>query len=151
MTRREPTFSPSAFPAFQADDPNADSKTLEAQHVGVVRRFYMAIERQDWALLGESLTDDITIELFGSLELPHMRCTGREAVLAMLRDNISAVESSRSEIETLAAQGHLALCICNDRGVLKGSGETYEVKFLVHFDFRNGFISRARQWILPTA
>lgn len=151
MTSREPVFAPSAIRAFHKDDPAVADKSLEARHVGVVRAFYTAIERQDWHLLGESLTEDVVVELYGTPELPRNGAQGREAVLDLLRQNFSAVESSRSEIETLAAQGTLVLAIAHDRGTLKPTGETYEVGFLVHFDFRDGRIAKARQWVLPTA
>lgn len=150
MSSREPIFAPSAIRAFHKDDPAVAEKSLEARHVGVVRAFYTAIERQDWHLLGESLADDVEVELFGMPELPQRGARGRESVLDLLRQNFSAVESSRSEIDTLAAQGSIVLAIARDRGTIKPTGGTYEVDFLVHFDFRDGRIIRARQWVLPT-
>jgi ketosteroid isomerase-like protein len=113
--------------AFEQDDADSSSKTIEAANVGRLQEQYRAIARGDFAAFLDSLAEDIDMEFVGSTRTPFKgRWLGRDQAARAVRDNFAQVEDQRPVIQSVVAQGDVVMVAAHERGRFRDSGQTYE-------------------------
>jgi len=107
----------------------------------ILHRVYNAIIQGDFNLLGEYLTDDVELHISGTGALDGT-WRGREEVVAASRKNFAAISSQKPEVESMITQGDSVAVLVRESGVFKATGQTYSVRGVQWFTFKNGKIRK---------
>ena len=105
---------------------------------------YGAIIQGDFDLFGESVTDDVEMNIcgFGSM---NGTWRGRNAVIEATRRNFSLVSSQEPELQGMISQGDSIAVLLRERGLFKSTGEAYNVRVVQWFTFLDGKIKKMDQ------
>jgi uncharacterized protein len=132
--------------AFQAGDPFAARKQLEADNVGRLQALYADIARGDFQAFADALAEDAELEIVGGPSIPFCgRWRGRDALFQAVRSNFAMIEEQRPEILSIVAQGDSVVMCCRERGRYRASGQTYDVYWVLFVTYRDGKIVHARE------
>jgi len=138
-------FIDSLMDAFREGDPDALSKTTEAENVRHLQEQYRAIARGDFGPVVAGLDEDIDMEMIGPSEIPlvgHWR--GRERVAEAIQRNFSLLADQQAEILAVVAQGDMVVLFAREQGVFRATGKRYDIHWAQWFTFRDGKIIRFR-------
>lgn len=106
---------------------------------GALHAAFDAIIQGDFAAFGESVTDDVELNICGFGELDGT-WRGREAVVAATRKNFGMLDQQKPEIVSIISQGDRIAVLLRERGVFKANGQPYSVRGVQWFTFVNGKI-----------
>jgi ketosteroid isomerase-like protein len=121
-----------------ASDPSSsDSQT-------VLHAAYAAIIRGDFDALGESMTDDVELNICG-FPATDGNWRGRNDVITAARRNYAQVENQQPEIEAMISHGESIAVLLRESGVLKSSGQAYSIRGVQWFTFADGKIRKIDQ------
>ena len=107
----------------------------------VLHASFDAIIRGDFEAFGESVTDDVELNIcgFGPLD---GGWRGRAEVVAATRRNFGMLADQKPEIESTIAQGDHVAVLLRESGVLKSNGQAYSIRGVQWFTFENGKIKK---------
>jgi ketosteroid isomerase-like protein len=107
----------------------------------VLHAAYDAIIRGDFEAFGESVTDDVGLNIcgFGPLD---GTWRGRHEVVDATRRNFCLVADQRPEIERMIAGEDCVALLLRESGVFKATGQAYSVRAVQWFTFARGRITK---------
>jgi ketosteroid isomerase-like protein len=133
--------------AFREGDVGAEGKLLEADNVRRLQEMYRAIARGDFAAATGVMTGDVELQIFGAAGFDFVKkARGPEQMLTALQTNFAQLEDQRPELLTLVAQGNTVVVIGRERGRHRPTGKPYDLHWVLQFEFRDGKISRVREF-----
>jgi ketosteroid isomerase-like protein len=133
--------------AFEEGDPEAPAKQTEAANVEQVQDQYRALARGDFPAFVEKLADDVELEIVGPPEVPFVgRWRGRATVAEAVRTNFALLEDQRPEIQSVVAQGDTVVLVAREQGRYRPTGRAYDLHWVQLFTFRDGKVSRVREF-----
>ena len=119
--------------------PAATTHTRDPQ--AVLHAAYAAIIQGDYEAFGESVTDDVELNIRGFAPMDGTWC-GRVAVVEATRRNFALVADQQPEIEGMITQGDCVAVLLRESGVLKSNGQAYSIRAVQWFTFAGGKIKR---------
>jgi ketosteroid isomerase-like protein len=119
---------------------SAATKTNDAQQT-ILHVAFDAIIQGDYQAFGESVTDDVELNIcgFGALD---GTWRGRDEVVAATRRNFSRLGNQKPEIESMISEGDRIAVLLRESGMLKSSGQAYSIRGVQWFTFENGKIKK---------
>lgn len=107
----------------------------------VLHRAFNAIIGGDFGAFGEAVTDDVELSIsgFGAMD---GKWRGRDDVIAATRQNFAQLDGQRPEIEGMIFDRDRVAVLLHETGVLKSSGEPYDVRGVQWFTFADGKIKK---------
>ena len=110
----------------------------------VLHAAYDAIIRGDFDAFGESVTDDVELNIcgFGAID---GNWRGRNDVVAAARKNYAQLENQQPEIEAMISQGDSIAVLLRESGVFKSTGQAYSIRGVQWFTFAGGKIKKIDQ------
>jgi ketosteroid isomerase-like protein len=115
----------------------------------VLHASFDAIIQGNFEVFGESLTDDVELNVrgFGALD---GTWRGRDEVVAATRKNFALLSNQKPEIEGMISQGESVAVLLRESGIYKSSGQTYSVRGVQWFTFEGGRIKKIDEIIAAT-
>jgi ketosteroid isomerase-like protein len=110
----------------------------------VLHTAYAAIVRGDFDALGETMTDDVELNISGFRGLDG-NWRGRADVISAARNNYAQVEDQQPEIEAMISQGGSIAVLLRESGVLKSTKQAYSIRAVQWFTFADGKIRKIDQ------
>jgi ketosteroid isomerase-like protein len=110
----------------------------------VLRAAYAAIIRGDFDALGESMTDDVELNICGFPAIDG-GWRGRNDVVAAARKNYAQIENQQPEIEAMISQADTIAMLLRESGVLKSTKQAYSIRGVQWFTFADGKIKKVDQ------
>jgi ketosteroid isomerase-like protein len=110
----------------------------------VLHAAYAAIIRGDFDALGESMTDDVELNICG-FPATDGNWRGRNDVVAAARKNYSKIENQQPEIEAMISHGDSIAVLIRESGVLKSTKQAYSIRGVQWFTFADGKIRKIDQ------
>jgi ketosteroid isomerase-like protein len=110
----------------------------------VLHAAYAAIIRGDFDALGESMTDDVELNICGFPAIDGS-WRGRNDVVAAARKKYAQIENQQPEIEAMISQGDTIAVLLRESGVLKSTGQAYSIRGVQWFTFADGKIRKIDQ------
>jgi ketosteroid isomerase-like protein len=110
----------------------------------VLHAAYAAILRGDFDALGESMTDDVELNICG-FPATDGNWRGRNDVIAAARKNYSKIENQQPEIEAMISNGDSIAVLIRESGVLKSTRQAYSIRGVQWFTFADGKIRKIDQ------
>jgi ketosteroid isomerase-like protein len=107
----------------------------------VLHAAYDAIIKGDFDVFGESVTDDVELNIHGFGPM-NGTWRGRNEVIAATRQNFASVITQKPEIEAMISQGDAVAVLLRETGVFKSSGEAYRIRGVQWFTFSEGKIKK---------
>ncbi len=107
----------------------------------VLHAAYDAIIQGDFDVFGESVTDDVELNISGFGPM-NGTWRGRNEVVAATRKNFAEVEHQQPTIEGMIAQGDCIAVLLRESGTFKSSGKAYSIRGVQWFTFAGGKIKR---------
>jgi ketosteroid isomerase-like protein len=112
-----------------------------SDHQAILHKVYSAMVEGDFDALGESMTDDVELNICG-----FGPCSGtwrgRSEVAAATRNNLGLLDSQQPEIENTLRQGDSTVVMLREKGVFKSTGQAYSIRAVQWFTFVGGKISK---------
>jgi ketosteroid isomerase-like protein len=119
--------------------PVAEGEGREQAHIQAVRDQIDAIARGDVAAVFASAHDDVELDIYAPPEFQWIRhARGTDAIRDAIEKNFDSVEDQTPEIVNVVAQGDTVVLIGREQGVLRSTGERYDIQFVEKFSFRDG-------------
>jgi ketosteroid isomerase-like protein len=135
---------------FRKGDATAADKREETANLKLIEEVVLAIGRGDPDALNELLADDIRLEIHSAQTLPFIHsATGKRDFLNAVRHNFGELESQQPEIEAVVAQGDTIIVVSREEGVLRASGDKYELRGMHRYVCRDGKISLVQEFLVP--
>jgi ketosteroid isomerase-like protein len=110
----------------------------------ILHAAYDAIIRGDFDALGESMTEDVELNICGFPAI-NGNWRGRRDVVAAARKNYGQLESQQPAIEDMISQGDSIAVLMRAGGVLKLTGQAYSIRGVQWFMFQGGKIKKIDQ------
>jgi ketosteroid isomerase-like protein len=110
----------------------------------VLQAAYAAIIQSDFHALGDSMTDDVELNICGFPATDGNWC-GRNDVIAAARRNYAQIENQQPEIEAMISDGDSIAVLLRERGVLKSTRLAYSIRGVQWFTFADGKIKKVDQ------
>jgi ketosteroid isomerase-like protein len=110
----------------------------------VLQAAYAAIIRGDFDALGESMTDDVELNICG-FPVTDGNWRGRNEVVAAARKNYGQLENQQPEIEAMISHGDSIAVLIRESGVLKSTKQAYSIRGVQWFTFADGKIRKIDQ------
>ena len=110
-----------------------------SEHPAVLLRVYTAIIQGDFEAMGNSMCEDVELNIcgFGPMD---GKWRGRSAVVEATRRNFALVDGQRPEIERIICQADCVAVLLRESGILKSTGQAYSVRAVQWFTFAEGKI-----------
>jgi ketosteroid isomerase-like protein len=105
---------------------------------------YDAIIKGDFDAIGESMSDDVELNINGFAPLDGA-WKGRREVVAAAKRNYAQVESQQPTIDGMISQGDSVAVLMRESGVVKSSREAYSIRAVQWFTFADGKIRKIDQ------
>lgn len=135
--------------ALAAGDPQVAAKSQESAHVVTLKAVYAALLRGRYHEAAGLLDERIELEIVAPPGHPFGGAwSGRTTALTALARNFSEIEFVEPMIEHVVAQGDTVVIVNSERGKLRSQPEPYSASWVQLFQFRQGFIVRARQFFI---
>jgi ketosteroid isomerase-like protein len=112
----------------------------------VLHAAYDAIIKGDFDALGESMTDDVNLNICGFPTIDG-NWRGRNDVIAAARKNYGQLENQQPEIEAMISHGDSIAVLLSESGVLKSTRQAYSIRGVQWFTFADGKIRKVDQII----
>jgi ketosteroid isomerase-like protein len=112
----------------------------------VLHAAFDAIMREDYDGFGKWVTDDVHLSIRGMGAMDGA-WHGRDAVVAAARNNFGMLAEQKPQIESIIAEGDRIAVLLRERGVYKGSGETYSKRGVQWFSFAGGKIRSIEEFV----
>ena len=119
--------------ASAANDPQA-----------VIHAAYDAVIRGDYDAFGESLTEDVELNISGFAPM-NGTWRGRNEVVTATRKNFAEVEHQEPTIEAMICQGDSIAVLLRESGTLKSTGKAYSIRAVQWFTFSDGKIKKIEE------
>jgi ketosteroid isomerase-like protein len=110
----------------------------------VLHAAYAAIIRGDFDALGESMTDDVELNIRGFPAIDGS-WRGRNEVVAAARKNYAQIENQQPAIEAMISEGESIAVLLRESGVLKSTRQAYSIRGVQWFTFADGKIRKIDQ------
>jgi ketosteroid isomerase-like protein len=117
-----------------------------SDHQAVLHKVYSAMILGDFDALGESMTDDVELNICGFGPFTGT-WHGRSEVAAATRRNVAELESQRPEIESTIRQGDSTAVLLRESGIFKSTGQAYSIRVVQWFTFAEGKIKKIDQLV----
>jgi ketosteroid isomerase-like protein len=124
---------------LKAVRPAATTEAVDSQ--AVLHAAYGAIIQGNFEAFGESVTDDVELNILGFTPMDGT-WRGREEVVEATRKNFALVSGQQPEIEGMIAQGDSVAVLLRENGVLKSTGQAYSIRGVQWFTFADGKIKK---------
>jgi ketosteroid isomerase-like protein len=124
---------------LQTVRPAATIDTSDSQ--AVLHAVYSAIIQGDFDGFGESLADDVELNIRGFGPMDGI-WRGRNEVVEATRKNFGLVNGQQPEIEGMISEGDSVAVLLRESGVLKSTGQAYSIRAVQWFTFAGGKIKR---------
>jgi ketosteroid isomerase-like protein len=111
--------------------------TPAADPEGILHRLYAALVEGNYEVCGESMTDDVELNIAG-FEPMDGNWRGRTAVIAAAQHNYSIVSNQKPVIESMISEGGRIGVLMRETGVLKSSGQSYAIRAVQWFTLSDG-------------
>lgn len=115
----------------------------------VLHAAYAAVISGDFDALGESMTEDVALNISGFPPI-NGAWRGRGEVVAAARKNYGQLESQQPAIEGMISEGDSIAVLVRESGVLRSTGQAYSIRGVQWFTFAGGRISKIDQVIAST-
>jgi ketosteroid isomerase-like protein len=115
--------------------------TEPADPQSILHGVYAGIVEGNYDALGEAVTDDVELNIFGFGPM-HGTWRGRKDVVEATRKNFGLVSGQQPEIESIVSQGNSIAVLLRETGMLKATGEAYSIRGVQWFTFADGKIQR---------
>jgi len=120
----------------------SSAATEDVRHPHTVLHLaFDAIIQGNYDAFNELITDDVELTICGFTALDGT-WRGREEVLAATRRNFARVGNQKPEIESMISQGDQVAVLLRESGVVKSSGQAYNVRGVEWFTFARGKIRK---------
>ena len=125
---------------FLATVSTAATKEL-SDFQAVLHGAYSAVIQGDFEAFGQSVTDDVELNIcgFGPID---GTWRGRNEVVAATRKNFALLAGQKPEIESMICQDDRVAVLLKESGVLKSTGQAYRIRGVQWFTFANGKIKK---------
>ncbi len=107
----------------------------------ILHGVYAGIVEGNYDALGEAVTDDVELNIFGYGPM-HGTWRGRKDVVEATRRNFGLVSGQQPEIDGMIAQGNSVAVLLRETGTLKSTGQAYSLRGVQWFTFADGKIQR---------
>ncbi len=107
----------------------------------ILHGVYAAIVQGNFDALGESVTEDVELNICGFGPI-HGTWRGRKEVVEATRRNFSLVAGQQPVIEGMISQGDGVAVLLRETGTVKASGQAYSIRCVQWFTFADGKIRR---------
>jgi uncharacterized protein len=107
----------------------------------VLHAAFDAIIQGDFEAFGQSVTDDVELNIRGLAQLDGS-WHGRAEVVAATRKNFALLSEQKPEIESMIVQGDSIAVLVRESGIFKSSGRPYRVRGVQWFTFAGGKIKK---------
>jgi ketosteroid isomerase-like protein len=107
----------------------------------VLHAAYDAIVRGNFEAFGETVTEDVELNIcgFGALD---GAWRGRSEVVEATRRNFALIGIQQPEIEGMIRQGDSVAVLMRERGTFKATGQAYSIRAIQWFTFASGKIRK---------
>jgi ketosteroid isomerase-like protein len=105
----------------------------------VILRVYASIIQGDFEAMGNSMCEDVELNIcgFGPMD---GKWRGHRAVVEAIRRNFALVDGQRPEIERIICQADCVAVLLRESGILKSTGQAYSIRVVQWFTFAEGKI-----------
>ena len=110
----------------------------------VLHAAYDAVVRGDFDVFGESVSDDVELNICGFGPV-NGTWRGRSEVVAATRKNFAELEHQQPTIEGMISQGDCIAVLVRESGTLKSNGMAYSIRAVQWFTFAGGKISKIEE------
>ncbi len=107
----------------------------------MLHEVYTAVIGGNFDALGEAVTDDVELNIFGFGPM-HGTWRGRKDVVEATRRNFGLVSSQQPEVEDMISQGDRIAVLLRETGTLKSNGQAYSLRGVQWFTFAGGKIKK---------
>lgn len=119
----------------------------EKENRAIVEQMYAAFGRQDIPAILGSLADDVDWQIVGPMEIPHAGPhRGRDQVGGFFKKIAENTNIEKFEPREFVAEGDKVVAIGYYSGKAKPTGRSYETEWTMVFTFRNGKVTRFREY-----
>ena len=102
--------------------------TIEAGDIqAVLHAAYSAVVQGNFEVFGESVTDDVELNIRGFGPMDGI-WRGRNEVVEATRKNFGLVNGQQPEIEGMISEGDSVAVLLRESGVLKSTGQAYSIR-----------------------
>jgi ketosteroid isomerase-like protein len=108
---------------------------------GVLHATYDAIIRGDFDALGQSMADDVELNIHGFSPI-NGTWRGRIEVVEATRKNFEQLESQQPTIQGMISQGDSIAVLMRESGIVKSTRKTYTIRGVQWFTFAAGKIKK---------
>ena len=110
-----------------------------AAHLRAIQAQIDAISAGDVASVLGQAHHDVELEIFAPLHFPWVtRARGLDEVRRAIAHNFDTVDEQRPEVLNIVSEGDVVVMIGRERGLIRATGERYDVQFVQRFTFRDG-------------
>jgi ketosteroid isomerase-like protein len=117
------------------------AKSVGGDPQAVLHAAYDAIIQGDFDTFGESVAEDVELNILGFGPMSGT-WRGRGEVIAATRRNFAQVDGQQPVIEGMITQGDSIAVLLKESGVLKSTGQSYSIRGVQWFTFADGKIKR---------
>lgn len=110
-----------------------------AGHIKSIQAQIDALTRGDITGVLQNAHEDVSLEIFAPLQFSWVtRARGTDGVRRAIAHNFDSVDEQQPELLNIVSEGDVVVLIGRERGVIRASGERYDVQFVQRFTFHDG-------------
>jgi len=111
----------------------------QRSQVDSVDRLIDAIGRGDLETVLANAAVDVCLDIYAPPEFSWTRhAVGAAAIRAAIAHNFDSLVEQRPEISNVLSQPDLVVLIGREQGIIRATGEAYDVQFVQRYTFRSG-------------
>jgi ketosteroid isomerase-like protein len=136
MTRKDFSRVTARLARYAAEKVTSEPQARRAVFAQSVQAQIDAIGRGDLSAALENAHPDVELEIFAPEEFRWIRrAHGVEALRSAIAHNFASVEQQAPEILNIVSEGDALVLFGRERGVIRESGQPYDVQFVHRFTF----------------
>lgn len=134
--------------AMRRDDPHADTKTIEWERLGLVKRLYSTLLKGEFRAWSEFCAPDFFLEIVGPQIVPFVgKWVGLEEVYAATLRNFAFLQQQQVQFEIVAVQGDKLIIVAFEQGIYRMTGKPYATHFIHCFFFKDDKLAGCREFV----
>jgi len=142
------SFHPTLQSAFEAGDPNVETKAAERDLVEVVRRIYDSLAKGDVDGILQHFEPDVVLDLYAPPEFQFIRhADGPVQAKELIVQNFQLVEQQIPRVTCVIAQGDTVMVALEETGIIRRTRSPYSIQAVQRFTFRDRKVSNFSQVI----
>jgi ketosteroid isomerase-like protein len=107
----------------------------------ILHRAYSAVLQGNFDAFSDSVTEDVELNIWGFAPMDG-NWRGRSEVIAATRKNFGLVTGQQPEVEGIISQGACIAVLLRESGVVKSTGQPYNLRGIQWFTFADGKIKK---------